>query len=109
MRKKVLLIMSALLAIWAVSTVILGAPDDRERRNMSGEITVIDAKAMTMTIQCDVAGGPAEMRFDLDPGVIVRGAHGLRGRVEQLKFGDYVTVRYVERENRNVALEIQKS
>jgi len=103
-RKRLLVITGVLLAIWAVSAVVLGAPDEKERRTVSGEIAAIDAKAQTMTLKNDMSGGVV-MEFDLDPGITVR-MHGLRGRVEQLKFGDYVMVRYVERDNRYVAMEI---
>ena len=109
MRRWVFVISVILLAAWVTAPVIFTAPTEKGLRAMSGEISAIDAKALTMTLKNDVAGsGVEEVEFVVDPGATVR-MHGLRGRLEQLKVGDYVTVRYVVRDGKQIAMEIQHS
>ena len=110
MRRWVFLISVILLAAGAVSAVIVAAPAEKGLRAMSGEISAIDAKAMTLAVKTEVAGsGEEETRFIVDPAATIR-MHGLKVKdIAQLKIGDYVTVRYLVKDGRNVATEIQHS
>ena len=110
MRRWVFVISCILLAAWIASPVIVAAPTEKALRAMSGEISAIDVKAMTMTVKNDVEGsGIEEVNFIIDPNATIR-IHGLKGKnLGQLKAGDYVTVRYVVNDGKNVAMEIQHS
>ena len=109
MRRWVLVISVVLLAAWVTAPVIFPDTTQKGLRAMSGEISAIDTKALTMTLRNDVAGsGVEEVDFIVDPAATIR-VHGLRGRLSQLKVGDFVTVRYLVRDRLQVAMEIQHS
>ena len=110
MRRWVSIISMTLSIALVTIPVVLAVPGVNDLRAMSGEISALDAKAMTMSVKQDVAGsGIEEIRFVVDPAAAIR-MHGLKGRnLGQLKVGDYVTVRYHVRDDKNIVLEIQHS
>ena len=107
MRKWVVLSVVGLLVGWATIPVMALETAQKEQRMMTGVIAALDAKAMTLTVRDEVEGGEAEeIKFTVDPNATIR-VHGLRGKLEQLKPGDVVTVKYVVKEGKNLAIEIQ--
>lgn len=110
MRRWVFVITVILLALCVVPLASAAATAEKGLRAMSGEISAIDATARTLTVRNDVAGsGVEEERFIVDSGATIR-IHGLKGKgLGQLKTGDYVTVRYLDKDGKNVAMEIQHS
>lgn len=93
----VALFAGAVLAVETASTT----------KNYTGQIVALDLKELLLTLQEDIDKAGAEKTvFTIDPNVVVR-IHGPRGRLDQLKAGDIVTVKYHMQEKAKLAIEIQ--
>lgn len=100
-------LMLALAIGLATGAMLVTAAATEKPELMTGTVISLDTRAMTLVARNEVQGGDAEdIAFDVPPGTLVR-VHGMKGKLEQIKAGDVVTVRYVVKDRRNVATEIQ--
>ena len=91
----------------AIAAVVTAAIGEEKTRLMTATIVALDVKAMTLTVKNEVQGGETEeIKLALEPGATIR-MHGLKGKLDQLKAGDVVTVRYLIKEGKHLATEIQ--
>ena len=102
MRRALILFTLGLLVAGAASFVTAA---DREL-GMTGAVVAIDAAARTLAVTEDPEGRGEPVRFVVAPDAVIR-IHGLKGKLEQLKAGDIVTVTWVVRDGGKVATSIQ--
>jgi hypothetical protein len=100
----VILFALGLLFAGAVASVMA---EDRPRM-VTGEVVSLDLETRILVLRNEVQASSEEIRFTVAPDAVVR-FHGMKGKLEQIKPGDIVTVTYVTRESRNVATLIQHS
>lgn len=85
------------------------APGTQGTHRLTGEIVSVNAEAKTFTLKESVKKGTAEeVSFTLaDKGHVM--VHGKQGNLQELKSGDYVTVRYVVKDGRHIAQQVDQA
>jgi len=107
--RKLLVVALAAVCVLGVASLSLAAqkaaPKNASHR-MLGEVVSVDPAGHTFTIKETVKGGEAkEVMFTFDEKGKVMVA-GKPGRLEDLKAGDSVTVRYTEKDGNKVAQDL---
>jgi len=102
MRRALLLFALGLLIAGAAASA--NAADEEQR--MTGAVASIDTTARILAVTEDVEGGGDIVRFQVASDAVIR-FHGLKGKLEQLKPGDIVTVTWVARDRAKVATAVQ--
>ena len=106
MRKWVFVSLSWVLVVGSMA-VLTAADKESDERWMTGAVVTVDSAAMKLTVKKEVQGSGAEaMEFTVDSNAMVR-IHGMRGKLEQLKADDVVSVKYRASEGKLLALEVQ--
>ncbi len=108
MRKVFVLALAAVcvLGIASLSMAAEKAAPKSASHRMLGEVVSVDAAAHSLMIKETVKGGEAkEVTFNLDEKVKVMVA-GKSAKIDDLKAGDSVTVRYTEKDGTKIAQEL---
>src|SRR5262245_51876025 len=103
----------ALVAVCALGVVSLSSaaeksapPSKNATHHMVGEVVSVDSTAHSLMIKETVKGGEAkEVTFTLDEKVKVTVA-GKPAKLDDLKAGDSVTVRYTEKDGNRLAQQL---
>jgi len=77
---------------------------DKEMR-LTGDIVTLDVDTREMVVRHEVGSSSEDTTFVVADDAVIR-VHGLKGNLDRLKPGDMVTVKYVRKDNKNVATEI---
>src|SRR5258706_1060935 len=108
MRKVSILALAAMCVLGFASLSLAAekaAPKNASHR-MMGEVVTVDTTGHTFTIKETVKGGEAkEVSFNFDDKAKVMVA-GKPGKLDDLKAGDSVTVRYTEKDGTKMAHEL---
>jgi hypothetical protein len=76
-------------------------------KHFTGQIVTLDVKELSLTLREEIdKAGAEEIPFKVDPNALVR-IHGPKGKLDQLKAGDIVTVTYMMQERTKLVTEIQ--
>jgi len=95
----------AAITLIALTANAFAAPRTGPRR-MTGEVLDVNPEAMSLIVSEEIGNPQADrVVFIVEPDAVVR-IHGMKGKLDQLKNGDIVTVTFESREGRHHALEI---
>jgi hypothetical protein len=100
-------VVALLTLVPTLSVTAGGSRSEREaagsEHRVVGEITSVDAASRTLTVKETLKGGTAKsIAFELTPGAKVM-IHGKASTLDEIKPGDSVTVRYVDRNGKRIA------
>jgi len=105
--RRTLLVAGMVLAAVCLAGAALAVETTPTAKNFTGQIVALDAKALILTVREEIdKTGAEETIFTVDPKALVR-IHGPKGKLDQLKAGDIVTVKYQMQERTRLAIEIQ--
>jgi len=94
------------LVVALFAGVVLAVETAPKAKNFTGQIVALDLKALLITLREDIdKSGADETVFTIDPNALVW-IHGPKGKLDQLKAGDIVTVKYQVQERTWLAIEI---
>jgi hypothetical protein len=94
------------LVVALIAGAVLAAETTPTTKNFTGQIVSMDVKGLLITLREDIdKSGAEETTFAIEPNALVR-IHGPKGKLDQLKAGDVVTVKYRMQERTRLAIEI---
>lgn len=90
-----LVLAAAMMTLMVCLSGVTVATETTETKHFTGQIVTLDVKGLTISLRAEIdKPGAEETGFTVDPKALVR-IHGPKGKLDQLKAGDVVTVKYV--------------